>query len=181
MGFRPTDTVAGPLPAARAVGSGRALSGDLVLLVRQGDRLAAELGRALAAIVDERGARLRIDAVPIERWAEAIHRGRWHLRVAEVPPPLPVAHPLARPALLAAAHAAAGDQGRARALWTAAVEGTLDEAAEARSARALGAAVLGRRRLELHLDQDVRGVRFDGAGRLRLGDAHLPRRRTDDP
>ncbi len=181
VGLRPADTIAGSLPTPRVGRARRALEGELVLLIREGDRLAAELGRALAAIVDERGARLRIEAVPSERWADAIHRGRWHLRIAEVPPPLPIAHPLARAALLAAAHAATGDEGRARGLWTAAAAGTLEEAAEHGAARALKAAVLGRRRLELHLDQDVRGVRFDGAGRLRLGDAHLPRERTETP
>ncbi|MBO6933845.1 MAG: hypothetical protein JJ863_02680 [Deltaproteobacteria bacterium] len=181
VGFRPSDTLAGGLPSPQVGPPRRALSGELTLLVREGDRLGEELGRALAALVDEQGARLRIESVPVDRWADAIHRGRWHLRVAEVPPPLPVAHPLARVALLAAAHAATGDQTRARAVWTAGVAGTLDEAGEQRSALALGAAVLGRRRLELHLDQEVRDVRFDAAGRLRLGDAHLPRARTETP
>jgi len=181
VGLRPASTLAGPLPASEPRGPRRALHGELVLLAREGDRLAAELGRALAAMVDERGARLRIEVVPAERWADAIHRGRWHLRVAEVPPPLPVGHPLARAALLAAAHAATGDQAQARTLWNAAIAGTLDEAAEERAARALKGAVLGRRRLAVHLDQTVGGVRFDGAGRLRLGDAHLPRERTETP
>lgn len=181
VGLRPADTIAGSLPAPRVGRSSRALEGELVLLVREGDRLAAELGRALAAMVDEKGARLRIESVAAERWADAIHRGRWHLRIAEVPPPLPIGHPLARVALLAAAHAATGDEGRARSLWEAAIAGSVDEAMEQRMARSLKAAVLGRRRLALHLDQEVGGVRFDGAGRLRLGDAHLPRERTETP
>ena len=181
VGLRPGSTLADGLPAPRVGRPGGRLQGELVMLVREGDRLGTELGRALAAIVDERGATLRVQTVAPERWSETIHRGRWHLRTAELPPPLPMDHPLASVALLVAAHAAAGDRAAASALWMAAIDGTLDEATRERSARSLDAVVLGRRRLELHLDAAVKGVRFDAAGRLLLGEAHLPRERTESP
>ena len=181
VGLAPGDRLAPDLPPA-AVGSvGGPIRRPIVLMVPEGDRLAEELGRALAALLDERGSRLETETVPLDRWADAVHRGRWDLRIAEIPPPLPATHPLAATALLVAARAATGAGEEAGRLWTRALSGTLEAAERGEAARRLGAVVLGMRRLELFLDGDVTALSFDEAGRLRMGAAHLPRARTATP
>ncbi|MAQ14551.1 MAG: hypothetical protein CMN30_09720 [Sandaracinus sp.] len=178
VGLRPSDRLAVDLePPTQAVGAAPP-SRAIVFLTPAGDRLGEELGRALAAIFDAAGARLVVETAPLERWSEVVHRGRWDLRWVEVPPPLPGTHPLASTALLVAAQAAVGDGIGAASTWRGALAGTLDAETRQRTARSLPALMLGMRRLSIHLDEELGGVGFDEAGRLRLGDPHLPRART---
>ena len=71
-----------------------------------------------------------------------------------------------------------GDGIGAASTWRGALAGTLDAETRQRTARSLPALMLGMRRLSIHLDEELGGVGFDEAGRLRLGDPHLPRART---
>jgi hypothetical protein len=124
------------------------------------------LAEAIAGMLDERGVRLQVERLSDERYATALKRGRWDLRLAAVRPPLP-----GRGALAGAALAAAGQTDRARRL----VASLGNREVAARTARDLGAMVLGHERIVLHHRADLTGVRFDFLGRLPLSELSFAR------
>ncbi|HJL18177.1 MAG TPA: ABC transporter substrate-binding protein [Sandaracinaceae bacterium LLY-WYZ-13_1] len=150
---------------------GRARRGtSLRMIVRAGRARALRLAEAIAGMLDERGVRLQVQRMSDARYAAALRRGAWNLRLAFVRPPLP-----GRGAVAGAALAAAGQPGRARDL----VPSLGDRAVAARTARQLDAMVLGHERIVLHHRADLRGVRFDFLGRLGL--AELSFARPEEP
>ncbi len=157
----------GPGLPSPSVPRGRAPRGArLRMLVREDRPFERRIAEALAGMLDERGVTLQVERLSADRLVAVVARGDWDLRLAMVRPPLPGRGPL-----VGAALAAAGQTDRARTLATQL--GDASVAAEA--ARQLDVLVLGHERLLLHHRADLRGIGFDGQGRLTLADASFAR------
>lgn len=152
------------LPAARSASN----NASLRMPVPIGDVLAERLAEALAGVLDERGVRLRVEPLGVDRYQATVDAGAWDLRTETVVAPLPGAG-----AITGAALAAVGQGPAAAALVRAG--GLGEPAAAASGSRALGAIVLGRRRETLYHRADLQGVAFDALGRLSLADVHYAR------
>lgn len=171
VGLVPRRTLASGLPRPTIPRAGRIRRGiELRLPVHAERPFELRLAEAVAGMLDERGIRLSVDRLNESRYAQAIGRGQWDLRLAMVRPPLPGRGPM-----VGAALAAAGQLDRARQLATE----LTDVEVAASNARRLDCAVLGFQRLVLHHRADLVGVRIDARGRLGLAD--LSRARRPEP
>lgn len=153
-----------PLPQAGAIPAGLTLR----LLVREGDDFERRLADAIGGMLDERRVTAQIVPAADDRYESAVTGGGWDLRIAQIVAPLPDPG-----ALVAAALATTGRTAEARTL--AASRALFDPRAAAAAAARIDAVVLGRRREVLHHRADLRGIAFDGLGRLSLADLSLER------
>lgn len=147
-----------------------------VLRVRTGDQLQERAARALAAQLDERGFRLRVESTPSPRATAGT------FVLSQVLPTLPGPDPMAASALLASG----GESARRRArelvssLGTRRVRHEAEASPEAaRVARTFPGLVLGVHAPHLWLRDAYRGVDQDLLGRIRFGDIFLPRSESD--
>lgn len=166
-GLEPRRSLSAGLPAPE-LPRGRARRGETLRMPVPADRiLLVRAAEAIAGMLDERGVHLTVERLSRDRYEQAIARSQWDLRLAVVRPPLPGRGPMAGAAL-----AAAGQLDRARQL----APRLGDAEVAARTARALDAMVLGNERVVLHHRADLRGMRFDGFGRIPLADLSFARR-----
>jgi len=169
VGIAPTPSLAPGLSPPR-LGAGRRPSSRTTLRmpVVAGDGFQVALAEALAGPLDEAGYELRVDQLTPERYANAVARGGFDLRIVTVVPPLPGA--------TAIMGAALAETGQIREALSLSRDASLrDPAAGAALAPRLRALVLGRRRAVVSHRADLAGLHFDALGRLDLPSLSLPR------
>lgn len=170
VGLRPSRSLALAEETGRTGSKLPSLDGVTIRLpVEEGDGFHERLAETLAALLEERGAKVRVERLPYDRLETRLAEGSWDLRIVPILAPLPYLG-----ARLGRALASSGQTTLARALATSPdlFRDELDRSAIAR----FDGAVLGWRRRSLTHRSDLSGVRFDALHRLDLAELHFSRR-----